>query len=183
MTDRNPHRLAAEIVQDAGGTLVGRTRLQKVAYLAQLAGFEVEFPFEYKHFGPYSEGLASAMEIACGLGLVREEEKRADWGAWYSVYSIPSGVSYGRGDSTSNQARSAFISGAAKFGAIELELAATAAFLYDREGIGKNNADEAWAEAARRKPEKAIGDRIERARMAYGKLLLLESPVSLPSIA
>ena len=39
MTTREPHKIAARIVQDAGGELVGRTRLQKVTYLAQLAGF------------------------------------------------------------------------------------------------------------------------------------------------
>ena len=60
------HVKAAAIVRDAGGRLVGRTRLQKVAYLTQLAGFAGDFPFEYRHYGPYSEDLAEAMEIAVG---------------------------------------------------------------------------------------------------------------------
>ena len=48
---------------------MGRTRLQKVAYLTQLAGFAGDFPFEYRHYGPYSEELAEATEIAVGLKI------------------------------------------------------------------------------------------------------------------
>ena len=65
------HEKAAALVRDAGGKLVGRTRLQKVAYLTQLAGFARDFPFEYRHYGPYSEELAEAMEIASGSTLWR----------------------------------------------------------------------------------------------------------------
>jgi uncharacterized protein len=179
MMARDPHRLAADIVRDAGGTLVGRTRLQKVAYLAQLAGFDIDFPFEYKHFGPYSEALANAMEIASGLGLVHEEEKRADWGAWYSVYSLPANTPIG---DAHEQLRSIFVTAAAKIGAIELELAATAAFLYDREGVGVNNLDEVWIETARLKPEKAHDNRIERAKSSYQRLRALRTPKPLPAI-
>ena len=81
------HKKAARIVRDAGGRLVGRTRLQKVAYLSQLAGFTRDFPFEYRHYGPYSEELAEAMEIAVGLDIVQEDEKESASGAWYSIYS------------------------------------------------------------------------------------------------
>ena len=38
MSTRNPHLVAARIVQDAGGEVIGRTRIQKITYLAQLAG-------------------------------------------------------------------------------------------------------------------------------------------------
>ena len=67
-------------VRDAGGELVGRTRLQKVAYLAQLAGFGDDFDFEYRHYGPFSEDLAAGIEIAALLGVWRKIERRADWG-------------------------------------------------------------------------------------------------------
>src|ERR1043166_7201441 len=86
MDFRDAHLRAAKFVRDAGGVLVGRTRLQKVSYLTQLAGYAAGFDFEYRHYGPYSDELASAMEIATGLGLVREEEKRAEWGGRYSIY-------------------------------------------------------------------------------------------------
>jgi uncharacterized protein YwgA len=55
---------AAEIVRDAGGRIVGRTKLQKVAYLLELAGLGDGFQFEYRHYGPYSEDLAGAIQMA-----------------------------------------------------------------------------------------------------------------------
>jgi uncharacterized protein YwgA len=51
---------AAGLVRDAGGRIVGRTRLQKVAYLLTVTGLEEGFAFAYKHYGPYSEELATA---------------------------------------------------------------------------------------------------------------------------
>src|SRR5580704_14775506 len=88
MTTREPHKIAARIVQDAGGELVGRARLQKVTYLAQLAGFGDDFDFEYRHYGPFSEDLARGMDIATLLGAVKEIERQADWGGRYSIYSV-----------------------------------------------------------------------------------------------
>ena len=58
-----PHEIAARLVDEAGGRLVGRTRLQKVACLAKLAGYLPEFNFEYRHYGPFSEALAGSMEM------------------------------------------------------------------------------------------------------------------------
>lgn len=159
MAIRNPHLLAAEIVRDAGGELVGRTRLQKVAYLTKLAGFPSEFRFEYRHYGPFSDDLARGMEIAAALGNVREEEKQADWGGWYSIYRTQDAPT------PPTDLRADFVRRAAKIGAIELELAATAAFLAREEHVR-----DPWAETARRKPEKAAEGRLERARQAYAKL-------------
>ena len=87
MPGLEPHLAAARLVRDAGGELVGRTRLQKIAFLMQLAGFGDDFSFEYHHYGPYSEDLAQAMEIAVALGPVKEEERVADWGGRYSIYT------------------------------------------------------------------------------------------------
>ena len=141
MAEYDLHEKAAAIVRDAGGQLVGRTRLQKVVYLAQLAGFAEDFPFEYRHYGPYSEELADAMDIAAGLRLVQEEEKESDWGGWYSIYRIEPANSLG---GPADADRADFVSAAAKVGAIQLELAATAAFLYDDEGIGRNREGDPW---------------------------------------
>src|SRR5262245_22141607 len=88
MPSSNPLQAVARIIQDAGGELVGRTRLQKIAFLTQLAGFANDFVFEYRHYGPYSEDLAQAMEFAVLLGPLQEEEKLADWGGRYSVYKL-----------------------------------------------------------------------------------------------
>ena len=174
------HLKAAEIVRDAGGQLVGRTRLQKIAYLAQLAGFARDFPFEYRHYGPYSEELAEATEIASGLHLIEEQERKTDWGGWYSIYRVGSSASL-PGPSDENRAR--FIAAAAKIGAIELELAATAAFLYAEEGIGDNGKGDPWKETSRLKPDKAGEGRLKRAKAAYKKLQRMDLPKALPPIA
>jgi hypothetical protein len=146
--------------------------------LTQLAGFGDEFEFEYRHYGPYSEDLARGMEIASGLGLVNEEEKRADWGAKYSIYRSTS-----RTPAVIDPQRAGFVAAAKDIDAIELELAATAAFLYAEEGIGQAGRADPWAETARRKPEKVLEDRLSKAKAAYRKLRAIDTPVSLPPIA
>ena len=48
------------LVANAGGRLVGRTRIQKTTYIIQYLGFsKCEFDFAYRHYGPYSESFAS----------------------------------------------------------------------------------------------------------------------------
>ena len=51
----------AAIIRDAGGEIVGRTRLQKVTYLLTVTGLEDRFSFAYKHYGPFSESVATAV--------------------------------------------------------------------------------------------------------------------------
>jgi uncharacterized protein len=173
MTQIKPFRQkAAEIIRDAGGRIVGRTRLQKVAFLLELAGLGDGFRFEYKHYGPYSEELAEAIGVASLFGLVRIEDHPANWGGWYSTYEATPKA----GDATSNQ-RSAFAREAAKVGAVELELAATAAYLAVVEGYS-----DPWRETARLKPEKAAKGRLESAKGAYRALMKLDVPHPLPKI-
>lgn len=180
MASYDLHKKAAALVHDAGGRLVGRTRLQKVAYLSKLAGFANDFAFEYRHFGPFSQDLAEATEIATGLGFVTEAEKQTEWGGWYSVYETNE-ERFGDGSKDENRAR--FIETASKISAVALELAATAAFLYDEEGIGKDNDGDPWEETRSLKPEKSTEGRLEQAKDAYRKLQELGTPVSLPPIA
>ena len=169
------HEKAAALVRDAGGRLVGRTRLQKIAYLGQLAGFAGDFPFDYRHYGPYSEELAEAMEIAVGLEIVEEEERESASGAWYSIYSVDA--------ADADVDRSRFIAAASKIGAIELELAATAAFLYAEEGCRGGDSGDPWKITAQRKPSKATKARLKRAKVAYEKLRRIATPRDLPPIA
>jgi uncharacterized protein len=169
-----PHLVAARLVNEAGGELIGRTRLQKVACLAKLAGLLDTFEFEYRHYGPFSERLATSMDIAAGLGIVEEQDKRAAWGGSYSVYRET-----GRTPKGDNPMRCQFVTEAAKIGAIQLELAATAAFLHVDEGL---DGPKAWAETARRKPEKAQDGRLGAAQAAYRHLSRLPTPTPLPAI-
>jgi uncharacterized protein len=143
-----------------------------------LAGFGDEFEFEYRHYGPYSEDLARGIEIASGLGLVSEEEQRANWGGKYSIYRATS-----RTPITDDAGRARFIMAAKEIGAIELELAATAAFLYAEEAVGRDAQGDPWAETARRKPEKAMEGHLTAAKAAYNRLRAIATPVPLPPIA
>lgn len=176
MRYRKPHLAAAQIVHDAGGELVGRTRLQKIAYLMQLAGFESNFAFEYRHYGPYSEQLAQAMEIAVLLGPVHEVERKTDWGGRYSIYSLDGA------DLGADPRRADFVQKAKGVNAVELELAATAAYLFAAEGIGRVVDGNPWHETSRRKPSKAAEGRLERAAQAYEELRKFKTHSPLPEL-
>lgn len=161
---------AAEIVRDAGGRVVGRTKLQKVAYLLELTGLGAGFSFEYRHYGPYSEDLADAVRMAVAFNLISEEERMADWGGMYSIYA------YSGSSKSQRDQRAAFAQKAASFGAIELELAATAAYLKKVEG-----SHDPWEDTKRLKPEKATSSRLNAAKQAYKDLERL-FPKKLPSL-
>lgn len=161
---------ATEIVRAAGGSVVGRTKLQKVAYLLELAGLGEGFRFAYRHYGPFSEALANSIRIASAFGMVDETERQASWGGTYSVYTVKDAQSV-------SDLRSEFASAAAGIDSVELELAATAAYLSSVEGFS-----DPWVETARRKPEKAGGGRLARAKDAYRKLLAMKTPKQLPRI-
>jgi hypothetical protein len=155
---------------DAGGEIVGRTKLQKTVYLLTLAGFEAQFRFGYKHYGPFSEQLADAADLAAAFDLISEREQRASWGGTYSIYTAPAG------EPSERPSRVRLAREAARSDAVLLELAATAAYLAEE---GKH---EPWAETARRKPDKAAGGRLDRAKELYARLRIA-SDNALPEIA
>lgn len=161
----------AQVVADAGGQVVGRTRLQKLAYLLAAAGLEDQFSFAYKHYGPYSDELAQSVRVAELLGLLAEQEHAAQWGGTYSTYTTPRPV-----DAHAPAARREIARIAIEADAIELELAATAVFLA-KEGIA-----DPWVETARRKPEKAEGGRLKRAKSLYKQLQAVQGPQPFPAI-
>lgn len=170
--ERSPAEEVAAIVSDAGGRLVGRTRLQKTAYFLDLAGLGGGFSFGYRHYGPYSEELSAAVRGASLRGAIRETEKPTEWGGFYSIYETKcDGPS-----STVDPARRAVIEIAVDADPVALELAATAAFLA-REG-----SPDPWAETERRKPEKAGDGRLERARELYSHLRAVPTPQPLPDL-
>ena len=162
---------AAAIVRDAGGYIVGRTKLQKIAFFLEAAGVGAGFLFRYKHYGLYSEQLATAAQHAAALRLIVENESVANWGGQYSTFrtQLPP-------DPFTHPARARLAQEMVNADAVELELAATAAFLaYER-------FPDPWAETARRKPEKAESGRLERARQLYERLRQIQTPQQLPAI-
>lgn len=162
---------AADIVRDAGGKIVGRTRLQKIAYLLELSGLGDGFDFEYKHYGPFSEDLAIAVRNAGLLGFVHEEERPTSWDGFYSIFTAD-GVS----ENELRDRRNILARTAAAADPVELELAATAAFLASE---GKS---EPWLEVAKRKPEKSDGRRLRSAKDLYRRLCELDTPIPLPKV-
>lgn len=164
------HR-AAEIIRDAGGHIVGRTKLQKIAFFFEAAGVGGGFPFRYKHYGPYSDQLAAATQHASALQLIREIESVAAWGGLYSTFhsAMPPGA-------TQNGTRVQLAREMVSADAVELELAATAAYLA-YEGFS-----DPWAETKRRKPEKADAGRLDKARQLYARLRTIQTPHPLPAI-
>ncbi|MGX5849806.1 hypothetical protein ACWGTO_22275 [Mesorhizobium sp. PL10] len=163
---------AQEIVRDAGGRVVGRTRLQKIAYVLTASGLDDAFRFSYKHYGPFSDDLASAAREAKLLGMINETEQTAGWGGSYSIFQVNQDVPVGV-----PQARVSLARLAAHADAIALELAATALFL-SKEGIA-----DPWEETERRKPEKANPNHLLAARELYHQFRQIEAPTPWPNIA
>lgn len=162
-------RRAAEIVRDAGGQIVGRTRLQKIAFFLEAAGLGAGFPFRYKHYGPYSDLLAYAALNASALRMINEMEKVADWGGTYSIFTSQL-------DDGPNPVRAKLAQQMASADAVELELAATATYL------ALEGHRDPWGETKRRKPEKSDSGRLDNARRLYESLKRIPTPRSLPLI-
>jgi uncharacterized protein len=158
----------SEFIAYAGGKIVGRTRLQKMFYLLKEAGYQIPFSFEYRHYGPFSEQLATAASLGRFEGLIREEEHPASWGGTYSIFSTepatPSDPNLVNFLSTMNDANP-----------IDLELVATAVFLSKEE---KHR--EPWQETIRRKPEKA--HRVQAAKELLSRLSQLNLVTRLPDL-
>ena len=159
------------IIACSGGTITGRTKMQKIACLLSLTGMENEFVFDYRHYGPYSEELSSAIREAAILGLINENEYPTSWGGTYSVYTLSSGAP----DATFPEAKE-LVDLANKAPSVVLELAATAAFL------GAEGISDPWKETADRKPEKAGNGRIENAKELYSSFRKIKVPNELPAI-
>lgn len=159
-----------DIIATAGGELTGRTRLQKTAYLLKATGHGAEnFSFSYRQFGPFSENLASVATISTLFDEIEEEQKKSSWGGTLSVFRTEA-----KSKSVDNTGRQQLVAIAKKANSIELELAATAAFL------SKEGYSDPWSETAHRKPEKA--KKIDSAKVLYSKFLEISSPHELPQI-
>jgi uncharacterized protein len=161
----------ANLVRDAGGRIVGRTRLQKVAYVLEATGLGDGFKFKYQRFGPFSDGVAASARNAAALGLITQVEKEASWGGSFSVFTTRD-----RAPHSTAKARVELARLAAKADAIELELAATALFL------SLHGEKDPWEETARRKPDKADRGRLERAKALYAQMRQIRTPKSLPKL-
>jgi len=154
-----PEDRVADIVIAAGGRLVSRVRLQKVAYLLDKLGAKSGFGFAYHHYGPYSRDLDNAVLDAEAFGKIEETyDRRQSDGARYSVFEAITGnrphkYSYLANDRLQERAKE--LSAA---NVTVLELAATANWLLEEERVSD------WkTEIVRRKGLKTRNGRLEEA--------------------
>lgn len=161
-----PEDHVAEIVAAAGGKLVSRIRLQKIAYLLDQIGSETDFDYVYYHYGPFSRDLENALLDAEAFGLVREEERRrATDGARYSIFVLEKPVDEYK--ALKDDRLREWASRLASENVTVLELAATAHWLVTYEHITD------WeTEIRRRKGTKNDGGRLEKAKELLRKLQL-----------
>lgn len=182
--------MAVRIVRDAGGMLTGRIRLQKIAFLMHLSGFLRDLPlplaFEYYYYGPYSEALSRDLNLCEKSGFLKKETKPEEWGGEYSVYSLGENAADAKQapeiESQKKTQEKAFVQAAKDRSSVLLELAATAAYLYEYEGIGKIRHGNAWSETKSRKQVKARDGRLRQAYEVYETLRELPAPQPLPEI-
>ena len=143
-----------EIIQASGGQIVGKTRLQKTAYLLEAAGIGYGFEFNYHYYGPYSEDLATAAHDAQALGLIVTNPEASST----LTYRLSEEIGRPTSDPTYTK-RQAFLAKLKNYDTTALELAATADFL------AKNGfKDDPWSETKRRKSIKASEERIAQAK-------------------
>lgn len=164
-----------DIIADAGGKIVGRTRLQKCACGLELTGLGFGFQFSYRHFGPYSEELQIACNDADALGLIEEQRKTANWGGRYSVF-VAHDFDAHHGSSKLRELRSELLQVMNSCDPVVLELAVTAAFL------AVDDVDNPWHVVAERKADKASEEAMSAAKLLYRKVMAIKTPRSLPPI-
>ncbi|RMH45518.1 MAG: hypothetical protein D6694_04575 [Gammaproteobacteria bacterium] len=149
----------AALVKAAGGRLVGRVRLQKIAYLLQQVGLEEvrDLEWSYHHYGPYSEKLDEQLIFAKLFNLIDEKRRpRSSDGALYSIFELGQGAKKKVPELPENGRH--LVQRLRDEDSIILELAATAHWLSEKEQIAD------WREELhRRKTWKVEDGRLEKA--------------------
>lgn len=144
-----------DIVSTAGGEIVGRTKLQKIAYVLEAANCGYGMTFTYYHYGPFCEELSDGVRNAVALSKIVEESKKTSWGGTYSVFRSAAAIN------STDVVRKRLVNEMKNANSVELELAATALFLF-------NEGNESpWAKTALLKPEKATEDRLSGAKALF----------------
>ena len=143
-----------------GGELVGRTRLQKRAYLLHRCGANFDFPFVYYHYGPYSFDIADGCIDASVNKRIRIREKMGRHGSRYAIFTLKGKT--GRHDRIGTLSADDVRPMLRMMEMVTdtvLELAATIVFLRDEGEYG----EKAIAETKARKSLKATPERLAKA--------------------
>lgn len=158
----NAKELAVKLIALHGGTVVGRTRLQKRTYLLHRCGGNFGLNFVYHHYGPYSFDLADGLTDARAEGLIDIKEMPGRYGVPYATFRLKESTCEpeqlgGLAGEDARRLRGTLDSEASD---IVLEIAATIVFLRDEGGYK----EQAIEETKVRKPLKATEQRLSRAR-------------------
>ncbi len=156
---QEPEHNIADIIRAAGGRLVSRIRLQKIAYILDRLGAESGFKYSYHHYGPYSRELDSAIVDAEAFNLVVESfDRRISDGARYSIFETSDGQKDRDYSYLKNKELQSLVKKLASTNVTVLELAATANWIAAVEEIAD------WeVEIKRRKGSKTDKGRLEEA--------------------
>lgn len=65
----------AEIINAAGGAVVGKKKLQKLIYLAQEKGLYLGYDFEYYFHGVFCSDIETDLRIAKNFGVLNQEQE------------------------------------------------------------------------------------------------------------
>ncbi len=160
--------LVVGLVALNGGKLVGKTRLQKVAYLLDACGLKSGVDYEYHHFGPYSAEISSSADVAEILDRLSSEEKPGFHSVPYVTYLTDEAKPMHLGALSADEV-GAKLSLMERYSAIVLELAATIHYLEKAEGYSPDGAQD---EVKVRKSAKATDERLAKANELLGRLNL-----------
>ena len=73
--------------------IIGKKRVQKFAMLLQEAGLEIDVGFRLHHYGPYSDGIAAAVDELSLTGVIDENDTQIGLqGMFASVFTLPESV-------------------------------------------------------------------------------------------
>ena len=175
----NEEDIVVGLVALNGGELVGRTRLQKQAYLLDRCGADFDLEFTYYHYGPYSFDLAAGSHDARAEGRIAVDERPGRHGVPYAIFRSGSeaGAPACLGKLPAEKAR-AVLDATKGVSDVVLELAATIVFLRDEwDYYGKGTVD-AVEETRKRKSLKATDERMEKALDLLSNLGLWERTAS-----
>ena len=160
----NAEDIVVALIALNDGKLVGRTRLQKEAYLLDRCGADFGLQFTYHHYGPYCFDLAGGIDDARAEGRIDIEEHPGRHGVPYAIFKSGDEAEKPKclGKLSADEAR-ASLQRMKDVSDVVLELAATIVFLRDEwDYFGKGTIDPV-DETKARKPLKATEERIDKA--------------------
>ena len=160
----NAEDIVVALIALNDGKLIGRTRLQKEAYLLDRCGADFGLQFTYHHYGPYCFDLAGGIDDARAEGRIDIKEQPGRHGVPYAIFESEDEAEKPKclGKLRADDAR-ASLQRMKDVSDVVLELAATIVFLRDDWDYYDKGKTDPVDETKARKPLKATEERIDKA--------------------